>query len=614
MRRNFIIIVLLILTALLATSCDRLFVSDGNDDEGITQRGGFFYFVDNENFDLVMMDRNLNVLKTWDTEPLFDTVRIQGITFDGKYIWLSSAGANDLLVQVDGSSDELIALLSLDAPPERHGTIRGIAFDGTFLWAVNSGSETYSTPPTLYKLDPNDGTVLEQYILPTPEPRALAYVGTNGDAYGRGAATGIYYGDVEKDAVFYFSDTKFIFDSVFASPVPPRGVDYIFPVALTFDGVDYWLVNSSSAGDHLYKINYRGLVLEMVELPYITPGPIVWTDKDIREANPPTVLAVSPNSGARTGSFTVSIIGSDFKSGAGLDVSFGEGIIVSNITFVSGSNIEVNIDIADDAEFGFRNVTVTNPDGQTGVGLAIFSVSSIDPLAGYIWMVNSENDTLYKITVFDSSIVQTWSILGVAPGGSPQGLTFDGTNIWMSTAGTDDAIMELNTSTSTLSVISSFTAPPSGLGTIREIAWDGTYIWSVNSGSTTGIVAMVYKHDPATGAILDSMPPPGAEPRGIVFANGDLYCNDRTLDSVYMYDTDTDTWVAQFATPIPPLGTESDRYATGMSWDGINFWIANSTYEFDYIFQVTTDGTVIRTYEVPDRGDAQPSGIVFTQD
>jgi hypothetical protein len=50
-----------------------------------------------------------------------------------------------------------------------------------------------------------------------------------------------------------------------------------------------------------------------------------------------------------------------------------------------------------------------------------------------------------------------------------------------------------------------------------------------------------------------------------------------------------------------------------MTWDGVSFWIVNSTGEFDYIFQVAPDGTVLRTVEVPGRGTATPTGLAFSQ-
>lgn len=603
----------LLCLALLApvwlSSCDSLFMDDGSDSQGITSLGGYYYFIDNEINELRMLDRNLRVTRSWPLKTLLADTRFQGITFDGKYLWLSVAGSGDLIYQVDASGDSLVVLRSFDAPPAGRGTIRDIAWDGAFLWAVNSGSETYEFPATLYKLDPADGAVLDSVQLPGPEPRAMVAVGANGDAYDRGAVPGLYIADVDLDSIYVFRTDKMTFGGAFKSPQPPRGESYIFPVGLAFDGVDFWLVNSSSAGDHLYQLDYKGLEQNRIELPYVTPGPLVWTTGDVRKAGPPTVAGVSPNTGTRGTLLVVAVTGSDFRPGAGLTVSFGDGIAITDVTFVSGNRLEVEINIAVDAEFGTRDVTVTNPDGQFDVGEGMFTIPDIDPVAGYIWLADPAVDSLYKIRILDSTIVQVWSTLGVAPGGSVQGLTFDGTHIWMCAGGTDDRIIKLNTSGAALSQISSIIAPPDGAGIARETAFDGQYLWTANSETD-----FIYQQDTTTGAILDSIATPGGEVRGVVFANDQLYCCDRTIDSVYVWNDGSSTWTGLFGTPVPPGGDESNRYATGMCWDGVNFWIVNSTYEFDYLFQVSTEGTVLRTYEVPHRDPATPSGITFTQD
>ena len=124
----------------------------------------------------------------------------------------------------------------------------------------------------------------------------------------------------------------------------------------------------------------------------------------------------------------------------------------------------------------------------------------------------------------------------------------------------------------------------------------------------------IYKIDYSTGTVVDSISTPGVELRGVAIADGVLFCNDRTLDSVYSWNAQSSTWSAVFAIPTPPGGTTANRYSTGMTFDGVNFWIANSTFEFDYLFQVSADGTLLRTYEVPGRGNAQPAGLVYTQD
>jgi hypothetical protein len=606
---------LTLISGFILISCDELFVNDGNEDSGIASRPGYFYFIDNENQLLLQLDHNLVVAGSWSTHALFyndsiqDTVRIQGITFDGKKLWLSVAGDFDSLLQIDISGDSISILNSFAAPPARRGTIRDIAWDGNYLWAINSGSVTYDLPPTLYKLNPDNGAVLDSFAMPTPEPRGLTWTETTGDAYGRGAATGLYYGETSQDQIIYFSTEKQQFDTVFASPQPPSGQYDIFPVGLTFDGEYFWLVNSANAGDYLYKLDYHGVIKEQVELSYKTPGPLVWSTVDASVSNPPTVLSVSPNTGTRGSFFGVTITGNNFKPGTGLQVSFGEGVEVSNIAFVDGSTLSADIQVTDSAAFGTRDVTVTNPDGKSGTGTGLFTILEINPNEGYLWMAETNGKLLYKIHILDTVVTQTWDLTDVATSGSVQGLTYDGANIWMSAAGTDDKIIKVNTSDATLSTELSFTAPPAAAGIVRELAFLGSDLWVANS--TT---AHVYKVNQTTGVILDSIAAPGAEIRGLAVANGQLYCTDRTIDSVFVYDFDVQNWTALFATPTPSTGDESNRYSTGMTFDGVNFWILNSTYEFDYVYQVSLTGEVLKEYALPLQGDATWSGVAFTQD
>lgn len=87
----------------------------------------------------------------------------------------------------------------------------------------------------------------------------------------------------------------------------------------------------------------------------------------------PTVTSVSPNSGSTGNSYTVYIYGTNFVSGA--TVTFGSGITVNSTSFVSSTQLTVNITIDSDASAGTRDVTVTNPDGQSGTGTGIFTVT-----------------------------------------------------------------------------------------------------------------------------------------------------------------------------------------------------------------------------------------------
>src|SRR5207245_5343646 len=87
----------------------------------------------------------------------------------------------------------------------------------------------------------------------------------------------------------------------------------------------------------------------------------------------PTIASVSPSSGAPGASLTVSVTGTNFQAGA--SASFGAGVTVSSTTVVSSTQLSVAIAIASTAAMGPRDVTVTNPDGQSVVRPGGFAVA-----------------------------------------------------------------------------------------------------------------------------------------------------------------------------------------------------------------------------------------------
>src|SRR4029077_19848086 len=95
-------------------------------------------------------------------------------------------------------------------------------------------------------------------------------------------------------------------------------------------------------------------------------------------APPPTVSSVNPNSGTQGQNLpSVVITGGSFQSGA--TCSFGAGITVNSCTFNSATQLTANITIGSTAATGTRNVSVTNPDTQTGTLPNGFTVTSSGP-------------------------------------------------------------------------------------------------------------------------------------------------------------------------------------------------------------------------------------------
>jgi hypothetical protein len=95
-------------------------------------------------------------------------------------------------------------------------------------------------------------------------------------------------------------------------------------------------------------------------------------------APPPSVGSVNPSSGAQGQSLSnVVITGGSFQSGA--TCSFGASITVNSCTFNSASQLTANITISLTATVGTRNVSVTNPDTQTGTLPNGFTVTTSGP-------------------------------------------------------------------------------------------------------------------------------------------------------------------------------------------------------------------------------------------
>ncbi len=594
-----------IAAAMLSMTGCNIFDHDGDNASSIVPAKGYFYIAERNSTSIIMLNSELRELKRWNYFLVTGDSSLQGIASDGKTLWLSSAGSVDKIFQVDASSDTLLVMKSFDAPPLKQGTVRGITWDGINLWAVNSGSSTYLTPAKLYKLDIS-GNIIAEYQLPSPDPRGLTYVSPAPDVYGRGPDAGVYYSDVTTDKIYKFLPATPYFDTVFSAPKPPLGASYTYPTGLAYDRTFFWIVNSSNVADHLYRVSYTGREQIRYDLPYPSMGAITWSSVDLRVAETITVTSVNPASGIPGTAFSVDVFGTGFKPGYGVAIDFGTGISVSAPQFVSSAQLKVNVIVEPTAVFGKRNVKVTNPNGAFAVGDTLFEVTST-PKIPHLWIADQASGqyAIHNIRATDTTLEKSWATTPILATSGPQGIAFDGINFWMNTSGTDRKVYKIDTSAATLTSPASFSIPAVG-GTARGITFDNSgNLWvSISQVSVGG--GRIYKINPLSGAVLDSLTTPGQNPRGIVFANNVLYCNDTDLDSVYSFNGSI--WSSKFQTPT--YGGAS-RFATGLTWDGTNFWIANSTTASDYVFKVSPTGTVLLTFRPAVTGDPQFTGLVF---
>lgn len=117
------------------------------------------------------------------------------------------------------------------------------------------------------------------------------------------------------------------------------------------------------------------------------------------KAEPPDATSISlATSGRRRESLTVQVNGAFFQ--ATPTVSFGAGIGVASVTLVSSTQLLVDVTVSSTAALGTRNVTVTNPDGQSDALTAVFTVlRAIPTVTGTTPSQGSRSPTAFDVTV-----------------------------------------------------------------------------------------------------------------------------------------------------------------------------------------------------------------------
>ena len=171
-----------------------------------------------------------------------------------------------------------------------------------------------------------------------------------------------------------------------------------------------------------------------------------------------------------------------------------------------------------------------------------------------------------------------------APDFFPEGLTYDGSNLWLASS-SDHTIYKLDTTGTTLDSFDSPNSDPRGL------AWDGANLWNGDSTADT-----IYRLD-TSGNTISSFSSPGADPTGLAFDGTYLWNGDSTADTIYQLDTSGNT-ISSFSSP----GADP----TGLTFDGTYLWNADGSD--CKIYRLDTSGNTIATYDSP---GSSPKGLAF---
>lgn len=188
--------------------------------------------------------------------------------------------------------------------------------------------------------------------------------------------------------------------------------------------------------------------------------------------------------------------------------------------------------------------------------------------AGSTWingrLIHGDTSTgrIYTIDPNTGAVLSSFSSAFV------NGLAYDGTNLWGSSA-TSDSIAQMNPADG--SVIMSFPSPGTGpLG----LAFDGTSLWNADWETN-----LVYQIDPADGTMLSSFATPDARPSGLTFDGQLLWVANRDADTITQVDQLN---AGAIVTTIPAPGQNGE----GLAFDGSYLW--NSDLFDDLISQLDT--------------------------
>lgn len=151
----------------------------------------------------------------------------------------------------------------LDQWPTPSGTPIDLAWDGEFLWSVDLGTST------IYKHDPDDGTVLASFAAPDTQPLGLTYDGSHLWVSCRGTSQKIYRITTTGSVVSSFD-------------APGTGSNRVR--GLAWDGAHLWM--GDIVNDVVYRIDPSdGSVLDTIDFPEGSIGGLTWDGKYLWATN-----------------------------------------------------------------------------------------------------------------------------------------------------------------------------------------------------------------------------------------------------------------------------------------------------------------------------------------
>jgi|GEM_PF-3752640 len=197
-----------------------------------------------------------------------------------------------------------------------------------------------------------------------------------------------------------------------------------------------------------------------------------------------------------------------------------------------------------------------------------------------LWVSDYQTDLIYKVSPVDGTVLYSFA----GPGEYIEGLAWDGTYLWAADNGggssSPDMVYKIDPSNG--STVHSFD-PPNNWA--HGITWDGQYLWMDDFDAKT-----LDKVDPVTGQLLMQLNAPGNSSIGLTWDGEYLWSNDFSTDSLYRIDPVTGNIVAQVVAP--------HTNPRDMAWDGqyiwVLSWVSSTIYQVDVGYQPTSVGDEVK--------------------
>ena len=236
----------------------------------------------------------------------------------------------------------------------------------------------------------------------------------------------------------------------------------------------------------------------------------------------------------------------------------------------------------------FDDSTITNNYRQVG---------PLAPNRKFYWRVKAKVSEVWgaysSADSFRTELAPPYATVSIrksftSPGSKPTGLASDGKNLWM----IDDLgnIYKMDTSGN---VLSTFAAPNPP---VTDLSWDGEGLWLGDNPQ--------HKID-SLGNPMDTLPVYYYSDSGLEWDGKFFWVGDYNFSDIYKHKPDG-TLLYSFS----PSGMWG--HPTGISFDGINLWIADSgegSDSYSDIYKYSTTGVLVASYDITGLGIARNWGF-----